>query len=173
MAATQVHIHALLPEELSERIVSACRKENARIGMDEALLHAPLAITLKQGYETPDITVCLDQLKAYFTGHGGFAAMIARITVINGMLWLELSKEPSLARVHLNLDRLLQSQFDVPEKAFDEDFRPHVTLFQGQGEDNLNAMAQALEGRFEQEVFGIDLIRIEISGQPDLLLPLA
>ena len=173
MAAPQVRIRGLLPDEFSERVVAACHTANASLGLSERLLQSPLPITLKQGYRTPDIDLCLNQLQAYFAGHGGFAAMTECVTVINGMLWLELSAEPSLSRVHSNLDTLLNSQFDVPEQAYDEDFRPHVTLFQGEDEECLDTMAHALEGAFEREIIGIDRIRIEIDGQPDQVLTLA
>lgn len=89
------------------------------------------------------------------------------------MLWLDVSPEPSLARVHRNIDTILHSRFDVPEAVYDRDFRPHITLFQNEDEESLRAAARRLEGRFDRELFGVERILVESPDRPDAVIDLA
>lgn len=173
METVQVRVRALLPDDLSRRIADGCKAEGAAYGLDNRLLRVPLPVTLKEPYRIDDYGFGLRALRDFFTGHGGFAAMTQGLTVINGMLWLDVSPEPSLSRVHRNIDTILHSRFDVPEAAYDRDFRPHITLFQGEDEEALRAVAARLEGRFDHELFGVDRILVESPERPDVVIDLA
>ena len=172
METVKVRVRALLPDSLSQRIVDGCREQCAGLGLDESGLAVPLGASLREVYEIDDYAFGLRALRHFFTGHGGFASMTKGLTVINGMLWLELSREPSLTRVHRNIDSLLHSRFDVPEQDYDRDFRPHVTLFRDEDEAVLSRLAEALSGRFEHELFGVERILVESTGHGDVIIEL-
>lgn len=173
METIPVRIRALLPDDLSRRIVDECTRAQEVFGFDGGLLRVPLPVTLKEPYQIDDYDFSLRALRDFFAGHGGFAAMTGQLTVLDGMLWLEVSPEPSLSRVHRNIDTILHSRFDVPEAAYDRDFRPHITLFQNEDEESLRAAARRLEGRFDRELFGVERILVESPDRPDAVIDLA
>lgn len=173
METIPVRIRALLPDSLSRRIVDECTRAQAAFGFDDSLLRVPLPITLKEPYRIDDYDFSLRALRDFFAGHGGFAAMTGQLAVLDGMLWLEASPEPSLSRVHRNIDTILHSRFDVPEAAYDRDFRPHITLFRNEDEESLRTVARRLEGCFDRELFGVERILVESPDRPDAVIELA
>ncbi len=139
-----IWIGCKLPEDFSNALRRQCLEANEGLGLGTRQFDLPQHISLKISFPTDRATEALVWLRDFLAQQEAFFVTLEQMEQIPGVLWLKAAENPVLERLHATLDKELAARFAVAQHEFDKCFRFHSTLFQGETEENLTAVAEKL-----------------------------
>lgn len=85
------------------------------------------------------------QLANLILRHGLLECKLGKVTVHRNMVWLPVAKTPPIVQLHEEIDKLLLTEFGIPQDNFDKDFNPHISLFTSGGQEQIQKMNKLLQ----------------------------
>ncbi len=140
-----IWIGCKLPEDFSKSLRQRCLEANEDLGLETRQFDLPQHISLKISFPTERGTAVLTWLQGFLARQAAFSVTLAQAERIPGVLWLKVAENLVLEQLHAALDAELEARFAVPQHPFDKCFQFHSTLFHGDTEENLAAMAEKLK----------------------------
>ena len=167
MARELMWVCAIAPEEFREKVTRLCLAENESIGMPENVFRLPLHISLKKSFYTEDFDSVKDDILKIVNSIGRFCCYIDKIDLHRDMLWLSLINDGDLRYLHEELDRLLETKYDIPINKYDRTFHPHISLFTRGTQEQMRMMYNRLKGQEFVRKIEISRFVVGSSGHKD------
>ncbi len=139
-----IWIGCKLPEIFEQEIRSRCLTLNEEIGLNTAAFSLPQHISLKISFETNRQEAVLEDLTAWLSGQAPFSVRIQNPVQAGKILWMPVSENRQLDRLHRELDARMESRFGVPQHPFDKTFLFHSTLFVDENTEKIAKMGEML-----------------------------
>ena len=157
-----------LPQEFEQRIRRHCLMLNQQIGLDTVAFELPQHISLKISFETDCPEAVLDDLEAFLSVQKPFAVQVLDAQQAGHILWLTVSENEHLNRLHAELDARLESRFGIPQHEFDKCFKFHSTLFMDSNTAKVTQMCDALKKYPVSQLLPVDtfLLGSSETGKP-------
>ena len=110
-------------------------------------LTLPLHISLRISFSVDDALSAraVDRIGRYFAAAKPFSVTAERIERHGSVVWLKITPNNTLRRIHGELIRMMQEEFGVPPHPFDNDFLYHASLFIAPDESTAAAAFPALQ----------------------------
>ena len=133
-----------LPAAYEDEIRGLCLQKNESLGLSTVAFSLPQHISLKISFDCPDVIPIMACLEHYFARHSPFEVSIKAMEQMGNILWLTVEDNPLLQQLHEDLDRILETKFQIPQHPFDRSFQFHSTLFLEDDPEKRRQMASAL-----------------------------
>ena len=134
-----------LPEEFEQEIRRHCLILNQLIGLDTVAFELPQHISLKISFQAEHPDEILAHLEAFLSTQAPFDVQILNAEQFGQILWLTISENETLNRLHAELDAQLEHRFEIPQHEFDKCFKFHSTLFMDADTQKVSQMYATLK----------------------------
>lgn len=139
-----IWIGCKLPEDFEQQLRRHCLQLNEAIGLDTTAFALPQHISLKISFCTDRWVDILAYLEQYLSQQAPFVVEIQPPEPMAHILWLPVTENPVLQKLHRQLDTQLEERFGIQQHEFDKCFQFHSTLFMDTDTGKLDRMRHAL-----------------------------
>lgn len=158
-----IWIGCKLPDNFEKEIRTRCLMLNEKIGLDTAAFTLPQHISQKISFEVAQYEAVLGDLAAFLSKQTPFSVCIQNPVQAGNILWMPITENEQLQRLHRELDARLETQFGVPQHPFDKAFLFHSTLFMDEDTGKIAQMGKLLSDYPIERQLTVDTFLLGIS----------
>ena len=152
-----------LPVAFEQEIRQRCLALNRNLGLDTAAFSLPQHVSLKISFSAEEPEAVLQFLQEFLAGQQAFGVTVQAPEQVGNILWLPITDQPMLPRLHQQLDDLLTRHFGIPQHPFDKEFMFHSTLFIDPDPEKIAQMAALLQDEGFPRKLAVDTFLLGIS----------
>ena len=114
-----IWIGCKLPVAFEQEIRQRCLALNRKLGLDTAAFSLPQHVSLKISFSAEEPEAILQFLQEFLAGQQAFGVTVQTPEQMGNILWLPITDQPMLPRLHQQLDDLLTRHFGIPQHPFE------------------------------------------------------